>query len=725
MKSNFDYEGAKQAGYSDEEITSHLSERYPKFDIQAAQESGYSPEEINQHLSTYKPKKSLAEKSARIGAQLGLGVIEGSPAGIAYDVGVAPASSRGLYTFNELQRMGEDIEWLAEKNVGKSVEDWPEKDQELYNSLTERIQNPKKVSEEYENAPDLSIRGIASSVTGQDLHPEGILEKAAHWTGFIKNPKNIGELGKIGLKPKDLVKAIVPTGTDTLRGLSAGTALQMAEEGNLGPIGTMAAAIAGDLIGGGASAAMKGTKELVTKPKETLARVAASFTPKDKVNLQKEIIKEFRDSGIQADVGTLTDSNLLKWTQSRLAQSGLTGKALDEFKHELTGQIKEQYHSLAESLGEARFATNHEAGEVAKTWMKSIRDSDLGEVRKLYESANKSLKEGAAADSRKLASAINKLEKNLKPGQLKSNEQTSVLSALEKLKRDIYDSEGNLLYGKVKDLMNNKIAINDIINYEVQGGAKQLLKGIVSEIDRAIVSHGKENSKFSKSFVEANKRFSQHAKTFRNKMADQMLRAEDPSQIINKMNSVQGIRSIEKILSKNPAGAEIFDSLKRLKLDKVIGDNLVDSTSQQVKLGTFSKLLEKGKNKEIVKEILGQQPFKRLERLQKNAGRLADAAQKFYNASKSGVVAADAAVLAKGLGDIAAVLAGNPWPLLKTTTGILASRKLSNLLADPTFLKLVEDVILASEKGGQQELFNSIELLRPYLASYIDQSNET
>lgn len=721
MKNNFDYQGAKEAGYNDEEITAHLSEKHPKFDIQAAQEAGYSPGEINEHLSVYKPKKSLAEKSARIATQFGLGVLEGTPSAMTYEAAVAPLGQKEAQTVKYREGVFEDIERLSEQ---KQTGVWDQQDQELLDNLIDQVKNPEKMDEFVQTA-DISPRGLLGKATGKDLHPEGILEKAANWAGFIKNPQKLKDLFKFGLKPKDIIKSIAPSGTDTLRGLGAGTALQMAEEGDLGPIGTMAAAIAGDIIGGGTSAALKGTKELITKPKETLAKVAASFTPKEKVNLQKEIIKEFRDSGIQADVGTITDSNLLKWTQSRLAQSGLTGKALDEFKHELTGQIKEQYHALAESLGEARFASNHEAGEVAKSWMKSIRDSDLAEIRKLYEGANKSLKEGASADSRKLADMINKLEKNLKPGQLKSNEQTSVLSALEKLKRDIYDSEGNLLYGKVKDLINNKIAINDIINYEVQGGAKQLLKGIVSEIDRAIISHGKENPKFSKNFVEANKRFSQHAKTFRNKVADQMLRAEDPSQIINKMNSVQGIRSIEKMLSKNPAGSEIFDSLKRLKLDKVIGDNLINSTSQQAKLGTFSKLLEKGKNKEIIKEVLGSQSFKRLERLQKNAGRLADAADKFYNASKSGVVAADAAILAKGLGDIAAILAGNPWPLLKTATGILGSRKLSNLLADPTFLKLVEDVILSSEKGGQKELFESIELLRPYLSLYIDQSNGT
>ena len=190
------------------------------------------------------------------------------------------------------------------------------------------------------------------------------------------------------------------------------------------------------------------------------------------------------------------------------------------------------------------------------------------------------------------------------------------------------------------------------------------------------------------------------------------------------MNSVSGIRTLGNILSKTHEGREIFDGLKKMKLDDVIGNNLVDSTTQQVKLGTFSKLLQKGKNRELIKEVLKPEAFKRLERLQKNAGRLAEAADKFYNASKSGAVAADAAILYKGVSDIANLLYGNPWPIMKTSGGLLGARKLSQLLADPEFLKLTEEAILASEKGGQRELIDAFEKLRPYILQAMQLSSE-
>lgn len=717
----FDYTGAKQAGYSDDEIMPFLAQSHPRFDMQGALDSGYSPEEINTFLSDYKPEHSLLEKAGRVGTQFAIGA--GEAAMLPYEIGVAPLAQKEAQTVAYKQNVMEDIERLAEKKHfrGDASGPWDEEDERMLQNLQEQIRQPEKM-EPFVKTADVGIRGLAEKATGADIHPEGILEKAAWWAGFIKDPTKLSQLAKSEIKLPQLIKAILPTGTEAMRGVGAGIGLQMAEEGHFGPIGTMAAMVAGDIAGAGGAASIKGAKKLVTEPKKTLAELVKTFTPKDKLALQKDIIEDFRKSGIQADLGTITDSNLIKWTQARLAQSGFTGKALDEFKEQLTTQIKDEYKKLADGLGEAKFATNHEAGETVKAFLKEIRDVDLKETRDLYTRAEESLKQAAYVNSNRLAATIEKLEKSLRPGNVKSTEQRTVLNALESLKRDIYDSSGNLMFANVKDLMNNKIALNDLINYEVQGGAKQLLKGIVGELDRAIISHGKENPSFAKNYVMANKRFADHAKTFRSKGVELLFRLHDPAQMMLKMNSVQGINDLENILKRTPGGNEVFSNLKRLKLDQIVNDNLVDSTTQQVKLGTFSKLGEKGKDASLLKELLGSKGFARLHKLQKNAGRLADAAQKFYNASKSGVVAADAAVMVKGLSDIVNLLTGNPWPLMRTAGGVTGARQLSKLLADPEFLKLVEDVILASEKGTEQNLVFAVEKLRPYLLPALQQS---
>jgi len=706
---NFDYKGALDAGYSEDEINQFLQkeqqqqkpkqDKNNKFDVEGALQAGYSQQEIDNFLESQKPETSMLQKAGRIASQYAIGGAEAAL--LPYEALVAPLAIPGGQ---------EAIQDLFTREILSDV----------YPTESEGKQvGPRELSEPI----NLGVRGLVEKATGIDFHPEGILEKAANWSGFLKNPRKLKDLAKSGLTAKDAAKAISPSATESIRGVGAGAALQAAEEGDFGPIGTIAAAVIGDIGGMGVAGAAKSAKMLIKKPKKVLSEAAAKFTPKEKIELQKEIIKDFREAGIQADLGTITDSNLVKWTQSRMAQSGLTGKSLAEFRDNLTKQIKEEYKSLADSLGESRFLAKHEAGEAAREGIKAIREADLAATRKLYTEATKALKEGAVVETRKLATAIENLEKELKPGAIKSTEQQTVLNTIDKLKKDIYTEKGTLKLADVKELMNNKIALNDIINYEVQGGSKQLLKSVVAEIDRAIISHGKQNIPFVRNYISANKKFSEHAKIFRNKTAKNMMNAEDPAQLMNKMNSVQGIRSLGKILDKTPEGKTLFNNLKRHQLEKVVGDNLVDSTTQQVKLGTFSKLLEKGKNREVIKEVLGAQAFKRLERLQKNAGRLAEAAQKFYNSSQSGASSIDAAILAKGIGDIANLLSGNPWPLMKLAGGMIGARRLSGLLSDPEFLKLTEEVILASEKGTKQDLIISVEKLKPYILPILQDNN--
>jgi hypothetical protein len=762
MSANFDYEGAIQAGYSPDEINEFLKsqpsykptnqkgkffeniinnasnffgnfgsptgqkpqeptpmesidqrllKKNKGFDVQGALESGYSPDEINEFLQSQIPEKTAAQKAGRVGAQLGLGMAEMEM--LPYELSVAPLASKEAQQVPYRENLGDDIENLL---MQKQSGDWTPQDEEFLQNLQAQMQDPSK-SEQFIKTADLGVRALAEKATGLDLHPEGTLEKAANWIGFIKDPKKIVQAG---LKPKELFKAIAPSGEELLRGAGAGTALQMAEDGRFGPMGTMAVAVLGDVAGMGAKGALKGAKNLVTKPKETLAKVAASFTSKEKLAMQKELIKDFEQAGLQADLGTITDNNLIRWTQSRLAQSGLAGDALEKFKGELTGQITHEYKALADALGEAKYASSHDAGIAMKEGIKSLREADAAIHKKMYQNADKALKEGASVVSTKLSQAIASLEKKLAPGKVKSVEQKAVLKALKKLKADIYDAGGILKFSDVKNLMNNKLGLEDIINYEVQGGAKQLLKGVVAELDRAIISHGKDNPTFAKNYVMANKQFSKHAKTFRNKEVAQMLKDGDPAKLMNRMNSVHGIRQLQNIMSKSPEGKELFNNLKRMKLDKTIGDHMVDNTTQQVKLGTFSNILKKGKNKDLIKEILGPKEFKRLELIQKNAGKLAESSNRFYNASKSGVVAADAAVLAKVLTDISALFMGSPWPLAKTIGTVMTVRKFSQLISDPEFLKLVEQVIKDSGKSDKK-LFLSIEKLRPYLIASTSQ----
>lgn len=720
----FDYEGAKKAGYTDDQIADYLAQSRPNFDVKGAIKAGHSLSDVNEHLnglSLEKPKKeerSNIAKAGRVGSQLALGMVEGSPLGLAYDIAVGPAS-KALNPLLRSENAGADIEFLYEKNAGKPFEEWSKADQDFYTNAAVELKPGTKLDEDVH--PDISIRGLAEKVTGVDLKPEGSLEKAAWFTGLIRDPKKIFELGKTGLNPKDIAKAIAPSGREVLRGAGAGIALQMAEEGELGPLGSLAAAVVGDISGNLATSAVKGAAKIIANPKVALAEVASKFTPSNKRAIQQGIIDDFRQAGVTADIGTITNSPLMKMIQSRLAQSGLTGGDLDILRKKITNEILEEYKSVADTLGQSKFSTLHDAGEFTKDYMKKLRDADLKETRDYYKQAENDIKKDAFVDVKGIANKVEELEKSLSPGNIKSAEQSSVLDLLGKMKRDLFDSEGHLLKGKVKDLMNDKIALNDIINYEVLGGSKQLLKSLVNEIDRAIVSYGKSNPSFAKNYILANKRFSKHAKTFRNKRISKLLGDGDPAEIMKRMESVQGIRELNDVLSKTKDGTQLMGNLKRMKLDEMIGKNMVDSTTNHLKLGTFSKLLEKGKNRDIARELMPKSSYDRLVRLQKNAGQLAESAEKFLNSSKSGITVADVAIVGSAMKAIGAIFSGNIFPLLTTVGGLTGARYLTKLLANPEFLKLVEDFMLASQKNQTKETVKIARNLAAYIRAAQDE----
>lgn len=701
MTANFNYQGAKDAGYSDEEINAFLQKqsRAPQssikpiqkgFDREAALASGYSEQEIDQFL---KSKRTPLEKTGRVAGQYGVAAVESAL--LPYEIAVAPEAMKQTQLARFRENLFADIETLAEQ---KATGVWSAEDEKLYNDLVAQADNPQ-LSEKYLQTAELGVRPTVEKATGIDLKPEGIAERAANWLGYLRKPSNVLNLAKSGAKATEIIKNISPSGTDVMRSLGAGAALEAAEANDLGPIGTMTAAVVGDLIGGGIPALGKAALQ----PRKTLAKAAASFTKKDKLDLQKQLVKDFQEAGIQADIGTLTDSNLLKMMQTRLSQSGLTGDELDKFRKQLSEQIINEYKNVSKGLGESIFESRREASEIGKEMLSELRNTSKAEYDAIYAKARESAK-NAQVNPLMLAKKVSEIEKAIAPGAVKSAEQQKVLGELQKLKQDIYKTDPKtgklttqLKPANVEALINNKIALNDIINFESQGGQLKLLQGLTKEIDNVL--NTVKDPTFSKNWSQANKLFSQHAKEFRSKPINKILIGKDPDAVFMQMNTVEGIRNLEKVLSKTPEGKRVMNGLKRLKLQEVIDNKMKDNVQEQVKNGTFANLLKSPKDKEVIKEILGKDAFARLTRLQKLSGKLAQSAEKFLNASKSGVTVVDVGLIGKVMKDVSQALAGNPWPFAKTAAGFTGARYISKLMADPTFLKQVEQAILAAEKN--------------------------
>lgn len=899
----FDYQGALDAGHTQEDIFNYMKERNPDFDADAAHKSGYSLEEINKHLATRKkgekkPEMSGGEKALRVGEQYALGVAQGSPSGIVYDIATAPLASEEAQMVPYRENLMDEIESLAfQKQTGV----WSDEDQKHLDQLTSQLKDTSK-SKEFIKTADISIRGLAEKATGQNLHPEGFLEKAANWAGFIKDPKKLME---IGLKPVELTKALLPEVKEGLRGAGAGLGLQMAEEGKFGPLGTLAFAVGGDLLGGGVGAVGKA----IVNPKQTAANIVNLATMNNtRKQIAQSLADDFTASGLTLDAGTLTQSPLVQMMQARLTQSGLTGDALENFRKELSNQVTREYKNILGDLGEITFENNYQASEAIKNALKveeralnTIPSRTLAEQQKsakslegrvateaadqyeqrFLDSIAPSEAKSTAQKGETLKTAAEDLKTGIKEeidtrwsdlnqeiGQIEAGPQAQLA---DRLSTFIRNNEGSLLLGEsaaearviqsaqklldtirmedgalrgvtLDSLIKTKRTLADIANWEFGGSNfESAYKNMVGELNAAIdrtladnpelrnqyltlnadTEHYKslfENKNVQKLFEPKNQNYNslynefstnpdklrslediawndprgieivnevkrdyaqkvisgdltpqkaldlthllgeEHAPQIleylasRERAAQQKLpraaqqsslgiTAEAPQtkptrvepikasetgteraregvrkkmlesmknnkgefksgeEIMKQMDTVKGIKELKRALETTPEGKELFKELSRYKLADLIDRKMSDSVTDQVKLGKFSKLLESQKSKDIVKELVGESAYNKLELLQKNSGKLAESAAKFFNASKSGTTAVDVGVLGSAL---TGLLTGNPFIAVPAFTTMGGSYILANLLADPVFLKELEKAI-RSPKGDAFE----------------------
>lgn len=722
-------------------------------------------------------ERSFPEKAARVAGQTALGLAEAAV--LPYELAAATQQSQAMAQGSNKKAILEDMMDLERR---KSLGIWNQKSQELYDHYQMLLKNPEELAK-VSQPSNIGISGMIEKATGIDTAPEGVLEHGARWASLLKQPQKIwGAVKSAGETPFKALKSLLPSGTEAARGLGAGIAIEAAQEGDYGPIGILTAAVAGDLIAGGAAgagkAAIRQGVEILASPKQYAAKLAAKLVPAEKQAMQADIISSLRASGIQANLGTITGNNIAQLVESKLAASGLTGKPLQALKENIIADVKGQYENISNKLSEQKFQTSYEAGESLKRGIEEARNVDKEIYQDLYSKRDAILKpqdtagmvselkktrdalteqrlalRSAPEDARSaihkkipqlmseesrimkefesgqfvrtnsLLSSINTVEKQLGPSALKSPEQKAVISALGQLKQDIHKIGPGQYYSDVKSLTNAKTALHDLINYEVQGGAKQLLKKMAADIDSHLLKYGKRDTAFAEANAAANKKFAEHAKTFRNPNIDAALKSYNPEKVLNFMNSTQGIKDVQKALSSNP---DLFNALKRYKVEDMVGKNFLEGTANQLNLQHFSSLLKNKKNVEVLKEILGKD-YAILERLSKNVGDLQKSLNKFFNSSQTASTAIDvAAIMAMGNGVIHA-LTGNLWPLAKATGVLVGSRQVANLISDPQFLRALEDAVLTAntKNASPKMIIQAFERLAPWAQSVTPAAAET
>jgi len=590
---------------------------------------------------------------------------------------VTPSNANEPGTFqrvaeNTLNAVTTAIPQFAQ-TIGRELADWAPSRRGGMPEITKELYEGPTVSEEVRAAREKS-QGFKPG----SLEPQGVIEKGAEkFARFVGESPVFG--GVHGAR-----------GALSLAGLAAGS--QLGEEQKLGPVGQFLIGTFGALLPGGIEYLAKGAAKAVTSPKQALAGTVAKLAKAPEI--KKQLIQDARKAGVQLDLGSLTDSGVVKFVQNQIAQSPLVGDALEAFKKDLSQQVINEYKSITGSIGEANFQNNYQAGEAVQNAIKANQQSSLDSARKLYENARKT-GENAIVSTGEIKNVVEKIKNSLTPGSIKSPEQSKVIDTLEKLHEGLWKG-----VSPVKSLINNKIALNDIIDYEIQGGSKQLLKRVVKTIDDTLTQYGKQNPSFGKEWKSANQEFAQHAKTYRNTNISNVLKTQDPATIFNKMNTTAGIRDIKKALSHTPEGKSLFNDLSRYKIDDMVGNALEKNIKDQIQFGKIGNVFKNPKTQELLKELMPKEDFDRLKKLTDLSGNIAESASKFLNTSQSGTTVINMAAVAKMLTDVGQALSGNLLPAMTSLGGLAGVRGISKLITDQEFLRAVEDAILVSKSSN-------------------------
>lgn len=561
---------------------------------------------------------------------------------------------------------------------------------QLGKELTQLLSNPLPTSEQIGRGFDF--------VTGGLTAPQTAVERGARTAGqFV----GAGAISPAGLR--------VPGARELSGLLGAGIGTSIAEENDAGILGSILGGTLGFAAGRGAAGIGSLAKTAATKgSKGVAARLLGG-------KLDKEFVRQAKQLGIEITPGSALESRAAEFIESKLAQSGLTGEALQARRKEIGESLARAFKQDAEQLSTQSFENTREGLVSLSEGVKESKNLAMQPIEQMYEAARFAVPESETIAPQKLAKKLQDLKKELGETLLKgeatdANKVRKVISNLENQVigegfSGLLDAQGNPIQGtsgrvqnvRVRDLVGTVRELNDIINYEVQGGTKQLLKGVNAEIRKELEAYGKRNPGFLKNYKEAQKSFGELAETFRkSKDINRLILSDAPGTLTGVGNSVDSLRQIERALKPLPNGKELFNKFKRTKLEEVLVNQVVDPVTGNVSLTKGSNILKNPQKRAIIKELVGKEGFQRLEKLSSVSRKLDTKLGKFLNNSQTATNLIDAGLSFSIMKDLVMGVATlNPLLITKGGAKYFAPRLMGNLWADKAFLN---EVIALAEK---------------------------
>lgn len=633
--------------------------------------------------------------------------------------------------------------WTYDQSFGRLLHGSPEESKASRERLDER--SKVRFGEDRKRLPGVKeFYGYIDALTGDALQPgtagERRLGKAGEFLGGALLP--LGK-AKEGLKLAGAIGAFL-----------GGAAVQEAEERGVGPLGQLGIGLVTSLLSesgatkaGSAISQLKsgGWRNLIRQPARGAAHVPLiKAKPNSEIG---ELIKAAEQEGITLPLSAMTDSSATRYIEKVTSKMATGRQAYKNLFNKTNQEFVDAYKRNLNKISITDFGERFEAGLTAQQGLKQARDVAAERVRTLYRESIEALPAGAAVSDNGIRAISEKMSSELKKSLIPSAEEKATKSEFNELLKNlealepkksvkILGADGKpikLPKGKAQPIPVNSLvaterSLNDLINYEKQGGSKKLLIQAQKKVGEALKKYS-ESSPAARDWYQnhstAKKGFADLAQRFRNNVVDSALKNEKPEFILNHMGTKSGIKKVGAALSETKEGAEIFESLKRFKLEEMIGRKVINAGTGEVKYQAAASALANPKDQEVFRTLMGEKNYVAFQNLQKVSKGIQKGFNEFLNPSRTADVnLANASGLGAVQGIVLGVGTGNPL-LVKASAGVLAGPwVMSKLLTNENFLKETARLAKAGNQGNRANFDRSLQALIPMIQDVMTEASD-
>lgn len=499
-------------------------------------------------------------------------------------------------------------------------------------------------------------------------------------------------------------------GIGGIRGASAifvgSTAAQVGEELDLNPYANAALSLGGAYLG-------HKLPGLANSRGATLA--TQRITPE---------VQQYMDASQQLGIDPLLtgmNPTQLQRVAQKWATHGIGGpEILQQAYESRSGQVARAFEQALDEAGQNLFTTKEQAGSGLVEGIQDATQQVERNKSQLYRAVDAALPQDAmiqiGSPSRAQQNIVNAIG-SLNDTLTMAPPQSSVFRRAEALLTNLQDLttqlDGDI---PVRTLEGTNRALNDIIRYDRPGGADKMLIPFANDIRRALDNYARTNPQYRAARRAANDYFANDVVHIRQNLLQSIARSERPESTLATMNTVSGVRNVERALQALPHGTQLSRALKRYKLNELLRDKIIDPSTGLMKVGGLKNFLsKKSSDHELIRELAGPRAYRTLQLLEHAGQGLERGFNNLLNPSRTAdTLLALNSILSPGKKIISGldklvkgnVFAGGLEAVLGASQTIVP-RAISRMILDPDFARRVYTLSQAARQNNWQ-LFNQI-----------------